>query len=142
MLTTFIIYVRSMVLYAIFTLPALIFPPVYGISLVLMFIYGWVAFVPFMFFFLLLQKLKLDGAIKLLLLFIAIPGCVWVAYILLCYVTNFGTANESVFLLFPAAGVIAGWISLFISEKRIRNNEPHHLLSFEEDLNEKQIHQQ
>src|SRR5215213_7371525 len=120
MQTPFIIYIRAVGLYMLVTLPVIIAPFMYIISAIYVLLFGWFAWGLFTIFYLLLYPVK-QYAIKMISLMIAVIISVGFAFQM---IEVFGTErdvwNSGSFLLFPFAGVIAGWISLLMSWKQVQ----------------------
>ena len=119
MTTPFIIYLRAIGLYAVVTLPALAVPVIYIMSFMYVIIYGWFAWALFSLIYLLLKKIELNSTAKVFLLLCGVIISVAFAFQML-EVLNIqrNIWDSGLFLLFPAGAVVAGWISVFISERK------------------------
>ena len=119
MKTAFVIYCRAVGMYALLTLPAMLIPPLYFMSLMYVLLYGWFAWFVFTLLYLLLNNLPLDFVPKLFALFTAVVLSVACAYHMMGV---FGVEDgvwHSGFIIFPFAAVIAGWISVCVSREKI-----------------------
>jgi hypothetical protein len=116
----FVIYCRAVGLYVLLTLPVLLSPETYFMSLIYVLVYGWLAWLLFTVLYLAIDHIVVDLALKLFCLFIAVVVAVAFAYQVLCMATFGESAWHTVFIFFPFAAVIAGWISLCISWEKIR----------------------
>jgi len=122
MKTPFIIYCRGVGLYALLTLPAMITPPMYLISLLYVLIYGWFAWFVFTLLYMVINNLPFDFVPKLFALFIAVVIPVGFAYHMLGILGIEDDVWGSPFIIFPFAAVIAGWISVCVSKEKIRTS--------------------
>jgi len=123
MKTAFIIYCKAVGLYALLTLPALLLPYIYIISLAYVLFYGWFAWALFTGLYLIIDRLLFDYGIKVMLLFISVIVSVAFAFQMLEVLhveDNVWHAGE--FILFPFVAVIGGWISICLSGERIRSS--------------------
>lgn len=119
MITTLTIYIRAFFIYAVITLPALVLPLIYLLSLGYAFIFGWFAWLLFSFIHLIAGTVKASHQYHLLILSIAVPVAVAFAFQMIEVFDAYNNVWQSgVFLLFPLAATIAGWVSLGISEKQ------------------------
>ena len=121
MKTAFIIYSRAVGFYALLTLPLIVLPAMYMMSLVYVLIYGWFAWGLFSVTYLLIDKFLFDFVIHLLLLFLAVAVAVGFAYHMLEVLGVHHDVWHSEYILFPFIAIISGWISLCFSGERIRN---------------------
>ncbi len=117
----FIIYARAIGLYALVTIPALMLPVMYFISLVYVLFYGWFAWIMFTIIYLLIVRRSISFGVQFTVLFAGIVVSVLFAFQML-EVLNVESRiwQSGMFLLFPVGAVMAGWISLFQSRNRIR----------------------
>jgi len=120
MYSAFIIYIRSLGFYSLLTLPALVLPPMYFISLYYVLTYGWFAWALFTILCLLAEKVK-DGSARRILL----GGSVLISVLFAFQMIEVGGSEINIwqsglFLLFPCAAVLAGWISVFLSERKLK----------------------
>jgi hypothetical protein len=122
MKTAFVIYCRAVGLYALLTLPAIIVPTLYFMSLTYVLIYGWFAWFVFTLLYLLMNNLPFDFVPKLFALFIAVGISVACAYHLIGVLGIEEDVWHSGYIIFPFAAVIAGWISVCVSKETIRNS--------------------
>ena len=117
----FRLFLRAIGIYLLITLPALIvLPEVYALSAVYALCFGWIAGLIFLFFFYLVQRIKIKTTAKSMLLYVAVAAGVGVAFQLM-EVTGVQQRiwQSGICLLFPAIAVIAGWISLAVSKPAI-----------------------
>ncbi len=116
------IFFRAMGIYLLLTLPALLEPIIYIYSIIFMLMYCWFAGIIFCVIFYLLQLGKKNYDTAIMTLAITIPVSVVIALQLM---EVFGTWDKvwhaGLFLLFPAAAVVAGWISLYKSTQNIQD---------------------
>jgi hypothetical protein len=120
--SAFIIYCRAVGLYALFTLPAMVIPEMYIISLMYVLMYGSFAWFVFTVLYIVINNLPFDFVSKLFSLFLAVIIAVAFAYHMIGVL---GTAEDvwhSGFIIFPFAAVITGWISVCISGEKIRSS--------------------
>jgi hypothetical protein len=118
----FIIYLRAIGLYALFSLPAIMLPVMYVISLFYVLIYGWFAWALFTIIYLLVVRRSVSFDIQFPLLYIGVVVAVLFAFQMLQVLgVEENIWHSGPFLLFPAGAVMAGWISLFQSKEKIRN---------------------
>ncbi len=122
MKTSFIIYCRGVGLYALLTLPAMAMAEMYLLSLTYVLIYGWFAWFVFTALYLLFDKLPFDFVPKLSALFLAVVVAVAFAYHMLGVLGIQEDVWHSPFIIFPFAGVVAGWISVCMSKEKIRSS--------------------
>jgi hypothetical protein len=122
MKTAFVIYCRAVGLYALLTLPAIMVPIMYIISLVYVLIFGWFAWFAFTLLYLAINNLISGYLFKLLALFPAVAVSVAFAFQMLEILDVEKDVWNSGFLIFPFAAVITGWVSVCVSKERIRNS--------------------
>jgi len=121
MKTAFIIYIKSVGLYALITFPALMLPIMYLISLFYVLVYGWFAFALFSIIYLLVVRRSVRYEVQMAVLFLAVLVSVLFAFQMLQVLqVEENIWDAETFLLFPAAAVAAGWIALFNSREKIR----------------------
>ena len=141
--TPFIIYIRAVGIYALLTLPAVILPIMYFISMVYVLFYGWFAWAVFMIIYVITIFCNPSYLVKIIILTIGVVVAVLFAFQMLEVLgveQNIWHSGE--FLLFPLAAVIAGWISLSLSKERVKQSNRNLLLNvLEEGLNEEKISQ-
>lgn len=120
MKTVFIVFIRSLFIYLLVTLPALFSPALYFFSAMFALSVCWVAGLVFAMGFQFVRDLNIEHSLKYYALFLFILLGVWLAFE--C-IQLFGLWRniweESEFLLFPLAAFISGCISLSISKKSI-----------------------
>jgi hypothetical protein len=119
---SFIIYCRAVGIYALLSLPLLVEPFVYFISLIYVLMYGWFAFAVFSLMYFLLNKLIFDFVLKLVLLFISVIIAVGFAYYMIGVMAMGDEIRQPEFLIYPFGAVIAGWISVCLSSEKIRSS--------------------
>jgi hypothetical protein len=125
MITAFTIYIRALGIYALITLPALGLPPMYILSLIYAFVFGWFAWFLFSLLSLAVVNSTLIHHYRLLLLSIAVPVSVAFAFQMIEVFDAFDNVWQSGgFLIFPLAATISGWLSLGISEKKFQVVKP------------------
>jgi hypothetical protein len=122
MKTPFLIYCRAVGLYALLTLPALVVPVMYLISLIFVLMYGWFAWFVFTLQYVVIDKFPLDFVLKLSALFMAVVISVAFAYHMLGVLGVEEDVWNSEFIVFPFAAVVAGWISVCVSRETIRTS--------------------
>ena len=120
--TSFIIYCRAVGLYALLTLPIVVISEAYITSLKYVLIYGWFAWAVFTLVSLVIDKFVFDFVFKVFSLFIAVVASVAVAYEMIGVLTVRDYLWHSYSIIFPFAGVIAGWISVCVAREKIRNS--------------------
>jgi uncharacterized membrane-anchored protein len=110
---TFITFRYSLLNYAIITLPVIAVPIMYGYSLLLAVGFGIIAWLVYTIIFLLIKSSRFNPDLKWLILILAVPIGVAVAYSL---IEVFGVWKSiwkaGWLMLFPLAAVIAGWIGI------------------------------
>ena len=111
---SFIIYLRALGLYSLITLPALVLPVIYMISLFYVFVYGWFAWAMFSIIYLLIVRGSIKFEVQMSILSLGVIVSVLFAFQML---EVFG-AEEKIwhsgpFLLLPLAAMISGWSSLY-----------------------------
>lgn len=134
MKTVFIVFIRSLFIYLLVTLPALISPVLYFFSAMFALSVCWIAGLIFAMGFQFVRDLNIEHSLKYYALFLFILLGVWLAFE---YIQLFGLWQniweESDFLLFPIAALISGCISLSISKKLI-------LVQFQKYVYDQEIH--
>jgi hypothetical protein len=108
--------------YAILTLPMLVRPETYLISMMYVLVYGWFACAIFSLIYFLLNKVPVDFVVKLLLLFFSVIVAVGFAYYMIGVLSQGNEVRQPEFFIFPFAAVITGWISVCLSREKIRNS--------------------
>jgi len=119
--TAFVVFIRAIGIYLLITLPVLGIPIVYLTSAVYAASFGWIAGAVFMLVMYVLQGLKATIPVKMILLYTSVAAAVAAAYEMM---EVLGAEQDiwqtSGVLIFPAAAVAAGWISLAVSKKTIQ----------------------
>ena len=124
----FIIYIRSVGIYALITLPTMAVPIMYMISIFYVLVFGWFACMLFTIIYLLIDKAVADYFSRVSLLFIAVPLSVAFAFQMLeVFDVERNIWNAGSYLMFPLAGVISGWISLALGRAEVRKPLPQEL---------------
>jgi len=119
--TGLLVFIRALGIYLLMTIPAVAaLPLMYLLSAGFALSFGWIAAVLFLFLFYLLQITKMDIMVKTIFLYASVAIAVAVAFQMM-EVTG---AEDRIwqsggFLLFPAAAVVSGWISLAVSRQKI-----------------------
>ena len=134
MKTPFIIYIRAVGIYALLTIPALILPIMYIISIMYVLFYGWFAWAIFTFIYLVTTFCNPPYLIKMGILTVAVVVAVLFAFQMLEVLgvqDNIWHSGE--FLLFPLAAVVSGWVSLNMSREKVKNVTRELLLDFPEE---------
>lgn len=130
MQTSLIIYIRALGIYALITILTLPFPIMYFMSLYLVFIYGWFACLAFALANMVISVCKFSLRARYFILAGLIPFAVAFGFQM---IETFGAWDNvwhaGGFLLFPLAGIISGWISLYISYNNIKKKEA--IISFD-----------
>jgi hypothetical protein len=118
----FIIYLRAIGLYALLTFPALLVPVIYVISLFYVLLYGWFAWALFTIIYLLVVRRSISFSVQFVVLSVGVVVSVLFAFQMLeVFDVEERIWHSGPFLLFPAGAVMAGWISLFHSRTKIRD---------------------
>lgn len=120
MLPSFIIYIRAIGLYLLFTLPLLIMPVLYFVSALYVLFYGWFAWALFTIIYLFSANCKTYGTRMLVLISGVLAAVCFSFHMLQVLGVEEGVWNSGGYLLFPLFAVIAGWVSLFMSAREIR----------------------
>lgn len=124
MKTPFIIFIAAVGLYAALTLPALVWPPLYLMSLFYVVCYGWFAWAVFTICSLLTERIRLYY-LRMGLLTLAVPLSVAFAFQMIEAFNGWDDVwHSGEFLLFPLAATIAGWLSLAIYAERYEKALP------------------
>lgn len=117
---SFEIYLKALGFYALLTAPALVLFFMYFISLFYALLFGFAAWIVFAALFIPVVSLQINTSLKWFIISIAVPLGVATGHTLIGvfrFERNVWELNG--FLLFPLAAVIAGWISLYISRKKV-----------------------
>jgi hypothetical protein len=121
MKTPFIIYIWSVGLYCLLTLPAVFLPIMYMISVFYVLTFGWFAWALFSIIYIIVDKTVFANIAKMFLLFIAVPVAVAFAFQMIeVFDAERNIWHSGSFLLFPLAATVSGWISLIAAAKRIQ----------------------
>lgn len=141
MKTPFIIYARAVGIYALLTIPALVLPIMYIISIMYVLFYGWFAWAVFTLIYLVTVFCNPTYPIKMGILTIAVVVAVLFAFQMLEILkVQENIWHSGGFLLFPLAAVISGWLSLNISRERVKTVNRDLLLNFpEEGITDREI---
>ncbi len=120
----FVIYIRSVGIYALITLPTMVMPIMYMISIFYVLFFGWFAWALFTIIYMVVDKTVPDYYSRVSLLFVAIPLSVAFAFQMIeVFQTEENIWNAGALLLFPLAGVISGWISLAAGRREVRKRK-------------------
>jgi hypothetical protein len=119
MKTAFEIYIRAVGIYALLTIPALILPIMYVISLGYVLTFGWFAWFLFTAIYLITGNFRMRYRNRFAILFIGVIVSVAFAYNMIGVFDSYEDMWDTGFLFFPLAAVIAGWISLHISRRKV-----------------------
>ncbi len=122
--TAFVIYFRAIGLYCLVTLPAIVLPIMYIISLFYAAIYGWFACALFVIVYVLADHFKLRYLPRMLVLSVATVASVLLAYQMMEVIGVEDNVWQSEFILFPVAAIISGWVSLFTLAHRVKEDCP------------------
>lgn len=115
----FMIFIKAVGIYALLTLFMITVPIMYFFSLGYVLTFGWFAWFLFTLIYVTANNFRLGYSVNFLLLFIGVPGSVAFAYNM---IGVFGAERDvwhSEFLFLPLLAVIAGWISLYVSRRKI-----------------------
>lgn len=113
------IYIRAVITYAIITLPSVIVFPIYVSSLFFAFLFGSVSCFVFATAFYITKELELSKKFSWVLLVTSIPISIVTGYICIASYLEVPLKYTGLFILFPLAAIIAGYISLFLHRKLI-----------------------
>lgn len=120
MLISFIIYIRAIGFYLLFTLPLIIMPLLYFVSALYVLFYGWFAWALFTIIYHISGQSKTYG-IRMLILVLGVLASVCFAFHMLQVLgVEEAVWNSGGYLLVPLIAVIAGWVSLYMSAREIR----------------------
>jgi hypothetical protein len=123
----FKIYIKSVGIYALLTMPALVFPLMYVISLFYVLLFGWFAWALFTIIYFFTDKYDIGFETKMAILIFSIPVAVAFSFQMLqVFLIEENVWSAGSFLLFPVAAVIAGWISLLLERKMMKKNSSNH----------------
>lgn len=124
MQTAFIIYIRAIGIYCLVTLPAIVLPIMYVISLFYVAVYGWFAWGVFTVVYLVTDHFRLNYPTRMLVLSAGVVAAVLFAYQMLEILHVEENIWESEFILFPVAAIIAGWVSLATLATKVKAGCP------------------
>lgn len=131
----FKIYIQSVGVYALLTMPVLIFPFMYFISLFYVVLFGWFAWLLFTMVYFFTDRYNIRFETKMTILVLSIPVAVAFSFQMLqVFLMEENVWNSGSFLLFPVAAVIAGWISLFLERKAIKKNSSNYSKALTEHI--------
>lgn len=119
MKTAFLIFCRSVGLYAMITLPILFIPAFYFMSLGAVLVFGWIAWALFTLLYMIIVRFSIPYLLKMLLLLFAVGISVAAAYCIGVITIN-GNAEwhpECSLFLFIAA--MSGCVSVIMSRDKI-----------------------
>jgi hypothetical protein len=135
MLIPFKIYIRAVGLYALITLPALIVPVIYLLSIMYVLLYGWFAWGLYTIIYLIVTKSNIAYESKIFLLGMGvIPSVLFAFQMLEVLNVEDNIWNSGGFLLFPVAAIVAGWISLSFSKKEVGRTCPEYIKEMMDDM--------
>jgi len=143
MATPFTIYIRAIGIYALLTIPALIFPIMYLISMIYVLFYGWFAWALFTVIYLVTVFCNPSYLTKMIILAIGVVIAVLFAFQMLELLgAEKDIWHSGGYLLFPATAIFSGWISLITSREKVKLANRNLLLDIlDEGLNEEKIPQ-
>ena len=134
----FIIYIRAIGIYSLLTIPALLMPVMYIISMTYVLSYGWFAWALFTMIYLVTVFCNPSYHLKMAVLVIGVVVAVVFAFQMLEVLgVQDDIWHSGPFLLFPLAAVFSGLVSLNISRVKVKSVNRVLLLNFsEEKLND------
>jgi hypothetical protein len=125
MSTSFIIFIRALGLYALFTLPVIFNPFMYIISMMYVLSYGWFACALFMFISVIVINTTSSFTKRMGVLLLAVPVSVAFAFQMIeVFGAERNVWRSGGFLLFPLTAAISGWVSLLIAAPRMNALNP------------------
>jgi hypothetical protein len=134
MLIPFIIFSRAVGIYALITVPVLMSPPIYIISILYVVTYGWFAWALFTIITLAARQLSSQHHTRMLIMAIAVPVSVAFAFQMIEVFNSWDDVwHSGGFLAFPVVATIGGWISLFWTEKKIQENNAEIIQTIQEE---------
>jgi hypothetical protein len=123
------IFLHSLLVYVVFTLPALFLPFIFFVSLLIALLYGLIAVIIFWLCFNGLWHIGISTRTGYPLLFVSVIIAVtmafqvfgWTIHLILPILFDPGENawDNGLFLVFPLLAIIAGWIGIYRSRKRI-----------------------
>ena len=130
----FIVYIRAVGIYALLTIPALVFPIMYVVSIIYVLFYGWFAWAMFTMIYIVTVFCNPSYTTKLGILTFGVVISVLVAFQMLEVLgVEQNIWQSGGFLLFPLAAVFSGWISLYRSRENVRSASRNLLLDVLDD---------
>jgi hypothetical protein len=134
----FIIYIRAVGIYSLLTIPALLMPLMYIISMTYVLFYGWFAWALFTMIYLVTVFCNPSWYLKMGILVTGVVVAVLFAFQMLEVLgVQDDIWHSGPFLLFPLAAVFSGLVSLNISRAKVKSVNRDLLLNFsEEKLND------
>ena len=137
MATSFTIYIRAVGIYALITLPALFLPIMYFISMMYVLFYGWFAWAVFTLIYLITVFCNPSFFTKMFILATGVVVSVAFAFQMLEILgVEENIWHSGLYLLFPLAAIVSGWISLCMSRQKVRQANRNFLLDIlDEQLN-------
>lgn len=125
MVSSLIIFIRAIGLYAAITLPVIISPVIYVISMFYVITFGWFACALFMFCTVITVNVTSSYPVRMGVLVLAVPLSVAFAFQMIgVFGMEKNVWDSGAFLLFPIAATISGWISLLIGSERFAIPQP------------------
>ena len=119
--TGLLIFIRAVGIYLLMTIPALGVPIMYLISGSYVISFGWIAAAVFLLALLFLQRIQTTGPLKTVILYAAVPAAVTVAFQMMEVLgVERDIWQSGLFLVFPGAAVVSGWLSLVVSKHAIK----------------------
>lgn len=122
--TSLSILLKAYVLYLVFTLPAIIAPPMYLISAAYALFFCWFAYFLFAIAYFFLYSYRIHYTTRIIGLLLAVVAGVAFAFQM---IEVFGALEDvwqsGSFLLFPLAAVLAGWTSIFLAWNKLTASE-------------------
>jgi len=120
-MTPFIIYVRAVGIYCLLTIPALVVPIMYLISITYVLFYGWLAWAVFTFLYFITVVCIPNFLARMFILFLGVVGAVALSFQMIEVLkAEDNVWHSGSFLLFPLAAVTSGWISVYVAREKIK----------------------
>lgn len=115
------IYFRAYLIYLMITLPSMIFPPMYILSAFYAFVFGLASCLLFTIAYFIIKPARLSFNNKWILLILTIPVVVAIGHSLIgAFNVEDNVWDFNLFLCFPLTAVIAGWISVYINKRAVK----------------------
>jgi|SRR6185295_13459686 len=134
-MTPFLIYVRAVGIYCLLTLPAIVLPVMYLVSITYVLIYGWFAWAVFTIIYFITVFCNLNFRTKMSILFAGVVTAVALSFQMLEVLkAEYNVWHSGAFLLFPLAAVVSGCISVYVSREKIKAANRNLLLGIPESL--------